>query len=309
MQNSDEMVLQPALVSAVKRLQLVARRLASRYLAGLHRSRRAGPGMEFAQYRAYEPGDDLRQLDWKLLARSDRYYVRQAEVDAQYNVMLVLDASGSMRYAETNTPSKLTYAAYLLATLAYLCDRQGDAIGLAVLRNGGTDVLPARADKRQFGRILLRLATAEAGGRWPEEGASSLVHIQRSLVLVATDLHAHGDEMLRTLQALHARGNEVLLYHILGRQELTLNFGPNVLLEDPETGQTLQVNTAAARAGFARNYAAYLKEQQQQLGRWGVTYQRALLDEPLEKLLPVWLRQYQNRKQPASVQPLPTTVL
>ncbi len=126
-------LLTPELLFALRNLPLAARQAAEGFLAGAHASRRHGAGMEFSQYRPYQPGDDLRRLDWRLAARSDKYFLRESEVDTSLIVNLVLDASASMNHRDDNGLTKLDYARLLLAALSYLAQKQGDAVGLSTL--------------------------------------------------------------------------------------------------------------------------------------------------------------------------------
>lgn len=283
-------------LAAAGRLQLVARRLSERYLAGLHASRRQGMGVEFSQYRAYEPGDDLRRLDWKLAARSDRYYIRLADTQAQMALRLYVDASGSMRYVETvagQEISKLLYAQYLGATLAYIANRQGDAIGLSILQQGGLHTIAPKDDKRQLARILAALSNLTAKGGWPINEVPDAA--QKEFAVFITDLHENDDEIRRHVAQLVARRNEVWVIHVLGRRELALDFKGAILAEDAETNQTMEVDADSARADYTRRYTAHLETLKRELLHMGATYYPALLDVTLGQVLPVWLRSYRKR--------------
>jgi uncharacterized protein (DUF58 family) len=176
-------MLTPELLYALRNLPLAARQAAEGFLAGAHASRRHGAGMEFSQYRPYQPGDDLRRLDWRLAARSDRYYLRESEVDTSLVVNLVLDASASMNHRDDNGLTKLDYARLLLAALAYLAQKQGDAVGLTLLSPGGLQHFPARADTRQLPRLYHALATAEATGTFPDTATLAPLTARRQRAL------------------------------------------------------------------------------------------------------------------------------
>ena len=139
-------MLSPETLHALRNLPLAAKQAAEGFLAGHHRSRRRGVGMEFSQYRPYQPGDDLRRLDWRLAARSDRYYIRESEVETSLMVHLLLDASASMNHRDDNGLTKLDYARLVLASMAYLASNQGDAVALSILRPEGVQHLPPRAE-------------------------------------------------------------------------------------------------------------------------------------------------------------------
>lgn len=275
----DASLLDPALLAATRDLALVARSVVDGFLVGRHTSRIPGEGMEFSRYRSYEPGDDLRRVDWKLYARSDRYFVREADVETSVTVHLVLDASRSMAYAEDGR-EKLAYARVVTAALAYLAGRQGDAVGLHVVRGGRVETLPARRGAQHLHRLLHHLEGVAPGGRWPGLGAlRGLVGApERALVVVLTDLHEHDEEILGGLSRLGGR-HETLLLHLVGPRELTLDYGGPVLLEDLETGQTVEVDPAAARPAYEAALAAHLRRVQRRLTERGVGYARLRLDE------------------------------
>ena len=156
-------MIPPQLLHALRNLPLAARRAAEGFVAGAHASRRHGGGLEFSQYRPYQPGDDLRRLDWRLAARSDKYFLRESEVDTSLTVSLVLDASASLDHRDDNHLTKLDYARLLLAALAYLAQKQGDAVGLSILSPAGLQHLGARADTRQLDRKSTRLNSSHSG--------------------------------------------------------------------------------------------------------------------------------------------------
>src|ERR1700754_4942432 len=148
---------------AIKDLSLAARRTIDGFMAGINKSKVKGTGLEFSQYRSYQPGDDLRWLDWKRLARSDRYYIRESEMETSISVRLLVDASRSMDHRD-GAFTKLDYARHLAAALAWLAHSQGDAVGLYIFREGQVFASPARRDPRHLARIYHQLETVSSAG-------------------------------------------------------------------------------------------------------------------------------------------------
>jgi uncharacterized protein (DUF58 family) len=285
-------MLSPELLHALHNLPLAAKQAAEGFLHGAHLSRRKGAGMEFSQYRPYQPGDDLRRLDWRLAARSDRYYLRESEVDTSLTVHFVLDATASMNHPDDSGLTKLDYARLLLAALAYLATQQGDAVGLTILHPAGLRHLPPRADARQLPRLYHALETAEAAGTFPtaETLAPLTARRQRALVVCATDLYEQDAEMERLLTRLRAASGEVLLLHLMAGNELNFSFRGAVTFEDLETGQRLQLNADQQRAAWQQQLQEWLRATAQQARRHRFDYHQLSTAEPLDKALREFLR-------------------
>ncbi|AII51755.1 DUF58 domain-containing protein [Hymenobacter sp. APR13] len=285
-------MLSPELLHALHNLPLAAKRAAEGFLHGAHLSRRKGAGMEFSQYRPYQPGDDLRRLDWRLAARSDRYYLRESDVDTSLTVHLVLDATASMNHPDDNGLTKLDYARLLLGALAYLAQQQGDAVGLTILHPAGLRHLPPRADARQLPRLYHALETAEAAGTFPtqETLAPLTARRQRALVVCATDMYEQDAEMERLLTRLRAASGEVLLLHLMAGNELNFSFRGAVTFEDLETGQRLQLNADQQRATWQPQLQQWLRATAQQARRHGFDYHQLSTAEPLTQAIREFLR-------------------
>lgn len=275
-------LLAPRDLVALHDLELAARTLAAGVMHGIHHSRAIGAGLEFSQFRSYQPGDDLRRVDWKLYARSDRFYVREAEVESSVTIRLVLDASRSMAHAEDGV-GKARYAAVLLAACAWLARQQGDAIALYRVTDRGVDALPPARHPPQFQRVFHALAQAEPAGAWPDwsalEGYLTRSGHQRELVVVATDLHEREHEIRTALARLAGLGHEVLVCQVLGRHELQLDWPGDVTLEELETGQRLELAAGDDRAAARAALAAHLAAVQRDLEGRGIALERCRLDE------------------------------
>lgn len=285
-------MLSPELLHALRNLPLAAKRAAEGFLAGAHASRRHGAGMEFSQYRPYQPGDDLRRLDWRLAARSDRYYLRESEVDTSLTVHLLLDASASMNHRDANGLTKLDYGRLLLGALAYLAQHQGDAVGLTILRPGSLRHLPPRADSRQLPRLYHALETAEAAGTFPDAAtlAPLTARRQRALTVCASDLYEDDGEINRLLKRVRAASGDVLLLHLMAGNELNFSYRGAVTLRDLETGQTLQIDADQQRAAYQTRLQAWLADTAQAARRQGFDYHLLNTAAPLDGALREFLR-------------------
>jgi len=288
-------LLTPELLFALRNLPLAARQAAEGFLAGAHASRRHGAGMEFSQYRPYQPGDDLRRLDWRLAARSDRYYLRESEVDTSLTVNLVLDASASMNHRDDNGLTKLDYARLLLAALAYLAQKQGDAVGLSLLSPKGLQHLPARADARQLPRLYHALEAVAATGTFPEAAilAPLTARRQRALTVCVSDLYEETNEITRLLSRLRATSGDVLLLHLAAGNELNFSYKGSVTFRDLETGQTIQLDADQQRASYQAQLQAWLRDTAQQARRQGLDYHLVDTSQPLDGAL----REFLKRRQ------------
>jgi uncharacterized protein (DUF58 family) len=184
-------LLKPDVIGSVSGLALIARVVVDGYLSGLNHSRRLGPGMEFSQYRGYEPGDDMRLLDWKMLARSGRYYIKQSELETNIAVKFILDSSRSMLHEE-NSLSKMDYVRVLVASLAYLAQNQGDAVGLFALNDRNLHAIYPRVQKQHFNRLLQELIDIKNEGKWPADPkATEKLHDRshKELIFFITDMY------------------------------------------------------------------------------------------------------------------------
>ena len=290
--NRSLKLLSPEILHGLRNLSLAARQAAEGFLNGAHASRRHGPGMEFSQYRPYQPGDDLRQLDWRLAARSDRYYLRESEVDTSLTIHLLLDASASMNHRDDNGLTKLDYARLLLAALAYLAQQQGDAVGLTILGPSGLRHLPPRADARQLPRIYHALETAEAAGRFPSAAtlAPLTARRQRALTVCVSDLYEENAEISALLTRLRAVSGDVLLLHLMAHNELNFSHKGAVTFRDLETGQTLQLDADQQRPAYQQQLQQWLRDTAQTARRQGFDYHQISSAEPLDQAIREFLR-------------------
>ncbi|QSE96626.1 DUF58 domain-containing protein [Fulvivirga lutea] len=266
--------LTPENLNSVKGLEFVAKTILEGHTAGLNRSRKVGQGMEFSQYRSYEPGDDIRLLDWKMLARSSRYYIKQAEIDTNISVKFIIDASASMLHEDSGL-TKMDYARFLCATLGYLTSHQGDAVGLFALNEVELKTLYPRAHIRHFNRFLHYLVEIENKGKWPANSADIRELHDRNhkeLIVFISDLYEENDELLKFIKSLKTNRNEVVVIHLMGENELNFNYTGSVTLEDLETYSRVKISAADAKEIYEQNVSEFLFNVNEALLREGIDY-------------------------------------
>jgi uncharacterized protein (DUF58 family) len=254
-----------ALLHDLPSLELRARFMMNGFLAGLHRSPLKGFSVEFAEYRDYQLGDDLRRVDWRLYGRTDRLHVKQFEHETQLRVFLVLDTSASMAY--TSKPEawlrKIDFARTLLAALGLLALRQGDAFGLALI---GTDLdhyLKPKASQAQWRSALAHLDAMQSGGvTGLARGLTTLAEVlpSRSLVIIASDFYEETPALNAALRRLRYDHQEIMALQILDPMEIDLSEEWSGTFLDSETGQKLILDTAAVRPGYRKRVEAFLDQ-------------------------------------------------
>jgi uncharacterized protein (DUF58 family) len=285
-------LLKPDIIKSMSGLALIARVIVDGYMSGVNHSRRVGPGMEFSQFRSYEPGDDLRLLDWKMLARSGRYYIKQSEIETNIAVKFILDSSKSMLHKE-NQLSKMDYVRVLIASLAYLCEKQGDAVGLFALNDRRLHSLYPKIKKQQFNRLLLELINIENEGSWPiNPDDSRKLHdrTHKELIFFVTDMYEQQNELTAFIKQLKTLRNEVVVLHVMGKNELEFNYNGNLTFEDLETGARVKVNAAEAKNKYVKSLNELMKNTKDMLLANGISYHLMNLDENLGETIELFLK-------------------
>ncbi len=281
-------LLPPDVLGQLRHLRLMARRARGAGGVGQHASRARGAGLEFVQYRGYEQGDSPRQVDWKLYARSDRFFVREAERESPLTLWLLIDGSGSMAQADRARPdfSRLDGARRLAACLAEIALRQGDRVGLIGLRQDAFQLLPPRAGTRARNQFWLALQGLSAGGRFPEDDALARVWERThagDLVVLLGDLFEPASVALA--ERLAAAGREVRTAQILTAEERDFPYAGSALFCDVESGQTLAGDARAMRADYLTQLATALAALDARLDAAGIAHARWVLDEPIARAL------------------------
>jgi len=283
--------LDPATLARLGTLELKARTVVEGFLSGLHRSPYRGFSVEFAEYRQYLPGDDLASLDWKVYARSDRHFIKKFEEETNLECHLLIDISASMGYA-TGGISKLQYGSYLAAALAYLMNRQRDAVGLIAFDDQIIERVPPSARSSQLTSLLvtldrLRLGSATDVAKPLRDLAGSLR--KRGLVVLISDLLDDATRVIEGLKHFRYRGSEVIVFQILAPAELHFRFEQAGWFRDVETGQQVLADPAAVREPYLEAMRRFQERYRRELNLAGVDY--VLLDTsmPLEHALMPYL--------------------
>jgi uncharacterized protein (DUF58 family) len=265
-------------------LELVARIVVDGLVSGLHRSPFHGYSAEFNQYRHYQQGDDLKYVDWKLVARTDRVYTKQFRETTNMAAMLVVDASASMAFSGAAGPSKFRYAVIASAALAHLIAGQGDAIGL----QAGERFIAPRAGRHHLRGVLAALSSLGAEGAWrgPDAVRRASERLKRrGLLLVFSDFYDDEETMLAELRRARRRGHEVVVFQILTRDEIELPYRRDVELTDLETGRRLAINAGLARREYQDAVALFLERWRGRAGAEGLQYSLIVTDVPPQRAL------------------------
>jgi uncharacterized protein (DUF58 family) len=284
--------ISPAALMSIKNLELRARVVVEGFWNGLHRSPYHGFSVEFTEYRQYTRGDDPRYLDWRLYARSDRYYIKKFEDETNLRCHLLVDNSQSMGFGSLPF-TKAEYANTLAATLAHFLYLQGDAVGLLTFDETIREYLPARNRTGHLRHIMLALEKPAAGESTdlslPLKRIAELVK-KRGLMVLISDLLAPIEALEEHLATLVACGHEVMLFHLLDPAELTFNFDQAGLYHDVESGRDLYIDPATARKSYLARLNAHNAAARSVCEKLGIAYNLFSTDRPLELALFDFLR-------------------
>lgn len=264
----------------INNLPLVGQLVSDELTLGLHHSRRNGVGVEFAQFRAYQPGDDPKRIDWKRYAQTGKHLVRESETESSQHVRLLLDLSGSMNYAEGDV-RRLDYAKVLLAAVAYIANRQGDQLSLYGVREGQLEPL-VPPGKQAFQKVLGRLAGVTAAGGWPANPSQFPVpnRNQNELLVLVSDLLQLNDEWITLLRQAATPRREILLIQVLGQQEIAFDLSGFYQFQDLETNQTIEVQADAVHSQVRQAATAYFAQLDTALHLPHLRRVRTLLTDP-----------------------------
>ncbi|WP_031530030.1 DUF58 domain-containing protein [Dyadobacter crusticola] len=281
----------------LKNLQLTGKLVSEELMLGIHASKRSGIGIEFEQYRHYQPGDDPKRIDWKLFARTDKHLVRESSTESDRQIRFLLDLSGSMNYAE-NGVSRLQYAQILLASLAYLGYIQNDQMSLYALKNGSLETICAAGSsasgKQAFQKMLVGLEKAEAGGEWRmedgEEGKlTELRSKKKEQLILVSDLLQVDEEWMQVIRSLANPHHEIVIFQILGDQEVDFTLSGFYRFKDLETGRELELDAASVRDKFVASAQAYFEKLKSDLQIPYVHLITARLSDPIGMVLKTFL--------------------
>jgi len=305
--------LQPHVLSRLGNLELIARNVVDGLLTGLHRSPHFGFSQEFAEYRAYNEGDDLRFVDWNVYARTDRTYIKRFRGDTNTSLTLLLDASGSMGFgsvevSDSNSHSnnsgdsrltKFDYARFLAASLAYLSSKQHDATGLVLFDDKVRQVIQPSSRPDTLARVYATLEKNDASAGTDVENALESIHAvsaKRGLVAVISDFYTDPEDLLRSLQPLVHRQQDLVLFHVLDPMEINPEYQSVVSLSDLETRERTDVDPDWLKTDYRDLINAHCESLGKAAARTGADYIRLVTDQPLDDALSRYLL-FRQRKQ------------
>lgn len=286
-------LLDPTVLARIGDLSLIARTVVEGFMHGLHRAPRLGHSTEFAEHRPYQPGDDLRRLDWRVYGRTDRFYVKEYEADTNVSVLLAIDVSRSMDFGSSGL-TKFQYARMLAAAFAWFSQRQGDRIGLVLYAEGIKLYVPPST--RHLSLILhsLERAVPEGSGGGTDANDAITELLGRSGITVfISDWYVTPAFVRQALGQVRVRGHDVIAFHVVDPAERSLPYDEAASFEDLETGERLSVVPETLRANYQAAIGEHFEQLSTELARVGVDYHRVETDQPLDAAL----YQYLHRRE------------
>ncbi len=282
-------LLDPTLLARISDLALLARTVVDGFMHGQHRSMRKGSSSDFAQHRAYQPGDDLRRIDWRVYGRTDRFYVKEYEADTNASVLFALDSSASMDYGSAAV-TKHDYGRFLVASLAWLSQHQGDRVGLATFAADLVAVVPPSTRHLQL--LLHTLGrTRPTGAGTLSTAIDRLTHLttRAGILVLVTDCYEPPDDLGRAVDALRARGHDVIVFHLVDPAERDFPFTIATTFEDSESGVRLPLRPDDLRTQYLEQARAHHAAVSKRLAASGTDYVRVETDKPLDRALHAYL--------------------
>jgi uncharacterized protein (DUF58 family) len=278
--------LDPELLARIGSLELLARAVVEGFMSGLHRSPFTGFSTEFTEYRQYNAGDDLRYLDWRLLGRTDRYFIKKYRADTNTQCHILIDTSASMNYAHASSVTKMQYAQFLAASIAYLLNRQQDAVGLVAFSEKVHTHVPARNRTGHMRTIFGTLSMLEPGGETHlAESLHQLAEIltRRGIVVLISDFYDQTDRLKDAFQHLRFKGHDLVAFHVLDQNELDFDFtDPVLLLEDAETQELMPVLPEVVMGGYRERMRQHVDDMRRCAAANHVDYEMLTTQQPLD---------------------------
>ena len=281
--------LDPVLLARISDLALLARTVVDGFMHGQHRSMRKGSSTDFAQHRAYQPGDDLRRIDWRLLGRTDRFYMKEFEADTNASVVFALDSSASMDYGSKGV-TKYDYGRFLIASLAWLSQAQGDRVGLATFAGDLVAVVPPSARHLQL--LLHTLGRSKATGAGSlATPVQRLAHMtaRAGITVLVTDCYESPEELGHSVDALRMRGQDLIIFHVVDAAERDFPFTAAATFEDSESKTRIAVRPDDLRKHYLERSRAHHAAVAKRLVASGADYVRVDTDQPLDRALHAYL--------------------
>lgn len=275
------------MLNSIEGLELSAKIIVEGYFSGFNQSKRIGVGHEFSQYRSYQPGDDLRLMDWKMYARSERYYVRQSEIETNINIKFIVDASNSMHHKDGDI-SKIGYARMLAAALAYLAKNQGDSYGLLWANEVEVQELQAQHNQLHYFRFLYHLLAIKPQGGWLQEynKLGKFYNPQnREVIIFISDMYGLENDLTDFAKRLKNSRNEVIVFHLMGGNELDQKFEFEGLYEDLETGEQIRLDPRKKSAEYQNQLDVSIKDMRESLLNSNIGYELLRTDMNIDKAI------------------------
>ncbi|MBM3783599.1 MAG: DUF58 domain-containing protein [Acidobacteria bacterium] len=294
----EQRFLDPRVLASISNLELVAKTVVDGFVAGLHRSPHFGFSQEFAEYRMYSEGDDLRFVDWNVFARTERAYIKRFKGETNSRLTILIDASASMGYGSEEV-KKIDYARFLAASIAYMANQQRDAAGVIVFDDEVREYVTASSRQGNFHRTLFAINRAEPAAR--TDFAKPFFHFQstlrnrRGLVVVLSDFYEDPELIIKTIEPLRYRGNDVVLFHLLDPQELRPKFDGPVLLIDSETESELETSPEYAAQEYRAKIDSHVSALETKARAAGLSYHMHATNTPLDAALREFLLVRQGR--------------
>lgn len=298
MNRTAESYLKPSVIQTVARLDLRAKFIVEGFLQGLHASPFHGFSVEFSEHRRYSQGDDPKDIDWLVYAKTDRFYIKKYQAETNIHGMLLMDLSESMGYTYRQDLTKFDYAICLAAALAYLMIHQQDPVGLITFDEKLRTSLPARSKRTQLGNILAMLSKARPSGKTDIAGNLRRVGAmirQRSLLMLFTDLLTEPDAVIQSLRQLRFAGHDVILFHVLDEAEVFFPFDGMVDLEDPESRENLILDADGMRSDYLDALEELRSRYKKECLSMGADYVPLDTSMPFDKALIEYLSQRKAR--------------
>jgi len=301
MNNSKRKYLDPAALSRLAGMELVARLVVEGFISGMHKSPYQGFSVEFVEHRQYMPGDEIRYIDWKVYGKSDRYYIKKFEEETNLKSYILLDTSGSMAFKENDsseTITKLEYASYLAASLTYLMLKQRDSVGMVVFDDQLRSYIPPRLGPAHLHALMVELENASPGG---DTDISATFHelaqriVRRGLIIIISDLLDDPEKVLRSLKHFRHKKHEVIVFHVLDPAELVFPFDGPVLFRDLETQEELSVEAELLRDEYRQQMEQLINTYRNGCNANSIDYVQMDTSVPFDYALSLYLSRRKRR--------------
>lgn len=280
--------LDPINISSVQNLELRARLVVEGFITGLHKSPYHGFSVEFSEHRSYQPGDELRYIDWKVFGRTNKFYVKQFEEETNLRCTIAVDSSASMAYSSKGHIPKYEYAIYLASALAFMMNKQRDAVGLSVYNKDIVKYLPSRSKQSYVAQLIKALDEIKPSDT---TGTAESLNIlaerikRRGLVIVISDFFDDIDSIIQGLRHFRHKGHEVLVFHTLDPREIDFKLGPSATFVDMESGDELLTNPHQLQKAYSEAVQNFISKFKELCYNNNIDYHLTLTNEPFDKTL------------------------